>query len=120
MVLAEAQKKLKSSSSSQTKATIAPLKLRPQRSGRQQHQTTVQFDPLSRHQPLSTSLPLPELASIDDGVVLELIEEFMPKAPSAMATQNRKWRIDAQMLAGGFTVDLIKRHCLKSALSWGL
>jgi hypothetical protein len=120
--LAEAQKKLKSSSSTALKSasftSTAPLKLRPQRTSKQsQH---VQFDPLLRHQPLTTRLPLPELSSINNALVLELMEEFMPKAPSAMITQKREWRIEAQMLAGGFTVDLIKRHCLRASLSWGL
>ncbi len=123
MVLAEAQKKLKgssttSSTNSKSITSISPLKLRPQRNTSKQ--PAIHFDPLSRHQPLSTRLPLPDLSTVEDSIVVELIEEFMPKAPSAMTTQKREWRIEAQMLAGGFTVELIKRHCLKAALSWGL
>jgi hypothetical protein len=50
-------------------------------------------------------------------MVLELMEEFTPKAPLVMTTQKREWRIEAQMLAGGFTVDFLKRHCLRASLS---
>lgn len=76
-------------------------------------QKQVDFNPLSR----ATIQPhlLPEFSAIPESLVLQLVEDLMPTAPSAMQTQSREWNILAQMQAGGYSLEIIRNHCLRRA-----
>jgi hypothetical protein len=80
------------------------------------------FDPLmhSREHSVSvTALALPDLDSIPTGLLLVLLEEYLPPAPKNLA-RPLKWDINEQMRAAAYSPDILKQHCLRSALSWGL
>ena len=81
---------------------------------------TDQFDPLKNIIPLPTRLPLKlaELEIIPAEIVLDLFADYFPPAPSSY--RDKEWNIEKQMKAAGYSLDIIKRHCVKAALSWGL
>lgn len=81
-------------------------------------ESVEEFDPLKNYIPLPTSLPIlkTELDAIPSAIVLDLFADYWPPAPSSKAN----WDIERQMNAAGFSMDLIKMHCVKAALSWGL
>ena len=82
----------------------------------------VHFDPFlysREHRVNQTVLPLTALDALPDGLVLQLTEELLPPAPRHLA-RTISWDIGTQMKAAGYSLDTIKRHCLRAALSWGL
>ena len=81
--------------------------------------TPIVFDPLRNIIPLASRLPLlAELDTIPSSLIIELFADYWPPAPSSY--RDRNWEIEKQMQAAGYSIDLIKKHCVKAALSWGL
>lgn len=74
------------------------------------------FDALKHVNPLTTRLPLPDLSTIPSTLAFDLFSDYWPPAPSS----RPNWNIEQQMRAAGYSVELVERHCLRAALSWGL
>ena len=137
VILAEAQKTLQASKSSGS-TVPASRNLRPTRltavvsdhshqnlrkSKRTVIDTASSFDPMKNVFPLPTRLPLlaAELQSIPSSISLDLFADLWPPAPSSFSnTPGKSWNIENQMRAAGYSVELVMRHCVKAALSWGL
>ena len=68
--------------------------------------------------PTRLPLKLAELEIIPAEIVLDLFADYFPPAPSSY--RDKEWNIEKQMKAAGYSLDIIKRHCVKAALSWGL
>ena len=113
---------LKTSSISSTTLTDDHSTISSRRSTRRPgtQAETDQFDPLKNIIPLPTRLPLKlaELEIIPAEIVLDLFADYFPPAPSSY--RDKEWNIEKQMKAAGYSLDIIKRHCVKAALSWGL
>lgn len=137
MILAEAQKNLKaktpSSSTAAPSRTLRPLKTSgaisssitdgpsTRRTTRKSAQAETEvFDPLKNIIPLPTRLALnhAELEIIPNEIVLDLFADYFTPAPSSY--RDKEWDIEKQMRAAGYSLDIIKRHCVKAAFSWGL
>lgn len=84
---------------------------------------TATFDPLINVIPLPTRLPLlaAEIESIPSTISIDLFADLWPPVPSSFSnTPGREWNVEKQMRAAGYSVELIMKHCVKAALSWGL
>jgi hypothetical protein len=70
--------------------------------------------------PLPTRIPfnLAETDIIPSEIVLDLFADYFPPAPSSYL--DKEWNVEKQMRAAGYSLEIIKRHCVKAALSWGL
>lgn len=84
--------------------------------------STSSFDPLQNviHLPLSVQVNIDTISEqVSDSDLIDLFADFLPPAPSSFRG-DRAWKIETQMRAAGFSPDILRKHCLKAAFSWGI